>query len=175
MGTINHTQDALLPAGLDQPLKREPYAGLADDGVKDSHADVQRLSLGLGHHGQEPLDELIVADGELVLDLDGADGGRLAQMDDGVFDSAVDGREVDDHVAFAEHQVPEDGVDAGRSVADKDALFCRRLEKPGDGLAGLVQQNGPIPTEEHVGIRFSFVLESAKLSLDESGICTHGA
>lgn len=175
MGTIDHTQDALLPARLGQPLKREPYGGLADDSVKDSHADVQPIGLGLGHHGLEPLDELIVADGELVLDLDGADRGRLAEMDDGVFDSTIDGREVNDYVAFAEHQVPEDGVDARRGVADKDALFRGRLEEPGDGLAGLVQQNGTIPTDEHVGVRFSFVLESAQLILDETGICTKGA
>lgn len=171
MGTVNQTQHLMRPAGFHQLLEREPDSRVADDGIEDGNAGVQPVRLGLLDGLLEPPDQLVIANGIPVLDLESPDGGHLGQGDDRLLEGAVDGGEVNDHVALLEEQVPQDRVDARRGILDEHALLHGDVQELGHGGAGLVQSLGKLPADEGVRTRFSGILELAEGGADRGGIC----
>ncbi|KAL2000005.1 hypothetical protein VTN02DRAFT_3668 [Thermoascus thermophilus] len=170
VGAIDQTQHALLPANPHQLLEREADPGVAHDGIKDSNADTESIRFGFPDRLLEPPDQLLVADGVPVLDLDAPDGGALGQRDDGPLDGPVDGGEVDDDIALLEEQVPQDGVDARRRILDQHALLRGDVQEFGHGGARHVQALGQLPAEEHVRTRLIGILELAESVADGRGI-----
>lgn len=170
MGAINQTQHPLLLANPNQLLEREADPGVAHDGIKNSNANIKSIRFSFVDSLLKSPDQLLIADGVPVLDLDSPDGGHLGQRDNGLLDGPVDGGEVDDHIALLEEQVPQDGVDARRRILDQHALLRGDVQEFGHGGAGHVQALGQLPAEERIRTRFIGILELAESVADGRGI-----
>lgn len=171
VGAIDQAEDFLSPARFDQGLKRESDTGDTDDGVEDGDLDVQALAAGGGDGVAESPHDLGVGDGEVVLDLDGAQRRRLRAVGDRVLDGAVHGVEVDEDIAWRKDEVVQDGVHARRRVLHEDDLLGRRMEQCGQSGLGFGEQLPASEADEEVRSRLRDFLKRAERIADGAGIC----
>lgn len=129
VSTIDHTQDALLPADGSEPLEGEAHTRIANDGIEDSRANHEPFSTSLLDDIPEPLLEVALRNGILKGHFPGLEGRVFLQRDQAFLHGAVDGLEIDDYFTGLEVQVVQDGCDAGSGVFDKDTFVLFGVEK----------------------------------------------
>lgn len=175
MCPVHNAQDPLGATRLDQPLKREPHARQTDNRIKHRNTNRQPLRRSTRHDLQELPHQLVMANGELVLDLAQLQRRGLSQRDKGLLDSAVHGVEIHQHIALLEDKVAQDGVDARRGVLDEHALVGGHIEQRGHGAAGFVYQLGLDVPDERIRTGLHLRLEVSQSCLHCNGICAKRA
>ncbi len=123
MRPINTAQDPQPSTLLRQSLKGEPHPRHCTDGIKDGDFSFQSILLKTSDRFDKPLDNLPMLAWKVVTgNFLGADVRvRLQDRSDRLLARAIDGVEIDDHVARFVDEVAEDGVDPQGGILDENA------------------------------------------------------
>ena len=174
--SIHDTQHAEFPTRLDELFPREPNPRHTHHGIEHRCLDGQTLFLlDFFHESCEPIHDVIMRNGQVVLHLPELDRGALGQREEAIFDRSVDGIEVDDDVGGSKRDVVEDGGDGGGGILGEGEGGGGDVEERGQLRQRFAAEGGRGPADEEVGARFGQGLVRLQGRADGEGIRAVGS